>query len=280
MDEIAALTPTFAGVSFAKLDEVGSVQWPCNAAEAAGHADHARGHLRSRPRQVQRHAVRAHRGALEPSLPAAAHHRPHPQPVQRRRADPAHQQRRVASARTSSRSIRTTPRSVASRDGDEITLASRVGATTLHAMVSDRMPQGVVYTTFHHPVSGANVVTTEWSDWATNCPEYKVTAVQVTPGHSAATVELDHPEHRLSALVRMANQIARQFAHEPPEQGGGAGRPAPRTVLGARRRRADLAEAIECRHRHRRPDVVRPSSGSPSSSDLPREVLAVRSPGG
>ena len=63
-------------------------------------------------------------------------------------------------------------------DGDEITLASRVGATTLHAMVSERMPQGVVYTTFHHPVSGANVVTTEWSDWATNCPEYKVTAVQ------------------------------------------------------------------------------------------------------
>ena len=79
------------------------------------------------------------------------------------------------------------------------------------------MPQGVVYTTFHHPVSGANVVTTEWSDWATNCPEYKVTAVQVTPGHSAATVELDHPEHRLSALVRMANQIARQFTHEAPE---------------------------------------------------------------
>ena len=38
---------------------------------------------------------------------------------------------------------------------------------------------GVVYTTFHHPVTGANVVTTENSDWATNRPEYKVTAVQV-----------------------------------------------------------------------------------------------------
>jgi hypothetical protein len=35
----------------------------------------------------------------------------------------------------------------------------------------------------HHlppPVLGANVVTTENSDWATNCPEYKVTAVEVT----------------------------------------------------------------------------------------------------
>jgi formate dehydrogenase major subunit len=29
-------------------------------------------------------------------------------------------------------------------------------------------------------VSGANVITTDNSDWATNCPEFKVTAVQVT----------------------------------------------------------------------------------------------------
>jgi hypothetical protein len=64
-------------------------------------------------------------------------------------------------------------------------------------------------------VSGANVITTEYSDWATNCPEYKVTAVQVSPGRSAATVEIDHPEHRLGALVRMANQIARQQAADP-----------------------------------------------------------------
>ena len=45
--------------------------------------------------------------------------------------------------------------------------------------MTDRVQPGVVYTTFHFPESGANVVTTENSDWATNCPEYKVTAVQV-----------------------------------------------------------------------------------------------------
>jgi len=39
---------------------------------------------------------------------------------------------------------------------------------------------GVVYTTFHHPLTQANVVTTDYSDWATNCPEYKVTAVQIS----------------------------------------------------------------------------------------------------
>lgn len=61
-----------------------------------------------------------------------------------------------------------------------ITVASRVGATTLQATISERMPQGGIYTTFHHPLSGANVITTENSDWATICPEYKVTAVQMT----------------------------------------------------------------------------------------------------
>jgi formate dehydrogenase major subunit len=50
----------------------------------------------------------------------------------------------------------------------------------LRALISERVQPGVVYTTFHFPESGANVVTTELSDWATNCPEYKVTAVQVT----------------------------------------------------------------------------------------------------
>ena len=66
------------------------------------------------------------------------------------------------------------------QDGYIVSLTSCVGATTLKAKIADRMPQGVVYTTFHHPATGANVITTENSDWATNCPEYKVTAVQVT----------------------------------------------------------------------------------------------------
>ncbi len=92
----------------------------------------------------------------------------------------------------------------------------------MRAKVSDRMPQGTVYTTFHYPVSGANVVTTEYADWATNCPEYKVTAVQVSPGRSVA--EHSDPAHvhdastRLAGLVRMANQIARQYEGFPADE--------------------------------------------------------------
>ena len=47
----------------------------------------------------------------------------------------------------------------------------------------------MVYTTFHYPSSGANIVTTDYSDWATNCPEYKVTAVQVAPTSQAPVSE-------------------------------------------------------------------------------------------
>ena len=65
-------------------------------------------------------------------------------------------------------------------EGDWVGVTSRAGQTVLRATISDRMQPGVVYTTFHFPESGANVITTDSSDWATNCPEYKVTAVQVT----------------------------------------------------------------------------------------------------
>ena len=69
------------------------------------------------------------------------------------------------------------------QDGHWVSIASRKGETSLRAKISTRVAPGVVYTTFHHPESGANVVTTENSDWATNCPEYKVTAVQITPAN-------------------------------------------------------------------------------------------------
>jgi formate dehydrogenase major subunit len=67
------------------------------------------------------------------------------------------------------------------RDGDWVGIQSRAGDTVLRAQVTGRVQPGVVYTTFHFPESGANVITTDNSDWATNCPEYKVTAVQVMP---------------------------------------------------------------------------------------------------
>ncbi|MBI4885190.1 MAG: formate dehydrogenase subunit alpha [Actinobacteria bacterium] len=214
MDEIATLTPTFAGVSFAKLDEVGSVQWPCNDAHPLGtpimhEGVFVRGlgkftatpYVPTDEKSNRRYPLLLTTGRILSQYNVGA------------------QTRRTANVKWHGEDVlEIHPHDAEERgirDGTEVTLASRVGATTMLARVSDRVAQGVVYTTFHYPVSGANVVTTEHSDWATNCPEYKVTAVQVSPGRSVARAELDHPEHRLDALVRMANQIARQFVADP-----------------------------------------------------------------
>ena len=110
--------------------------------------------------------------------------------------------------RTASRFIRTTPRSAASRDGDWVKLVSRAGETSLRALLTERVAPGVVYTTFHHPNTQANVVTTDFSDWATNCPEYKVTAVQVSP---------------LERSVALAGGVRQPVAKEPQDRAGGSG---------------------------------------------------------
>jgi formate dehydrogenase major subunit len=84
-------------------------------------------------------------------------------------------------------------------EGDWVRLASRTGETTLRALVTDRVAPGVVYTTFHHPETQANVVTTDFSDWATNCPEYKVTAVQVAPSNGPTDWQEDYARHSVNA---------------------------------------------------------------------------------
>jgi formate dehydrogenase major subunit len=182
MDEIASVTPTFAGVSFDKLDEVGSIQWPCDEGAPDGtpimHVESfTRGLGRFVPtpfvptdeRSTRRFPLILTTGRILSQYNVGAQ--------TRRTANIAWHQEDLLEIHPHDAEVRGIV------DGDEVTLGSRVGETTLRAQISDRMPAGVVYTTFHYPVTGANVVTTENSDWATNCPEYKVTAVQVTLTH-------------------------------------------------------------------------------------------------
>jgi formate dehydrogenase major subunit len=178
MDEIAATTPTFAGVSFERLDTEGSMQWPINddaphgtPTMHVGEFVRGKGHLMptwfvpTTERSNRKFPLLLTTGRILTQYNVGAQTRRtsnniwHPEDVLE-----------IHPADAEMRGIST---------GDLVDLSSRVGSTTLRAKVSERMPAGVVYTTFHHPVTGANVVTTENSDWATNCPEYKVTAVQV-----------------------------------------------------------------------------------------------------
>jgi len=91
-------------------------------------------------------------------------------------------------------------------DGSYVTLTSRVGETTMKVEINDRVPPGVVYSTFHYPTSGANVVTTEYSDWATNCPEYKVTAVEVRrTNHYSTWQERNLEEDKIMRRIAVAH---------------------------------------------------------------------------
>ncbi|WP_116807386.1 formate dehydrogenase subunit alpha [Steroidobacter cummioxidans] len=178
MDEIAMLTPTFTGVTYEKLDELGSIQWPCNDAAPEGtptmHIGHfVRGkgkffvtdYVPTREKTTSRFPLLLTTGRILTQYNVGA---------QTRRTQNVvwHDEDR----------LEIHPHDADVRgilDGDWVGIASRAGETVLRAEVTDRVQPGVIYTTFHFPESGANVVTTDNSDWATNCPEYKVTAVQV-----------------------------------------------------------------------------------------------------
>ncbi len=199
MDEIARLTPTFAGVSYAKLDRLGSVQWPCNEAAPAGTTvmhvgEFVRGRGRLIPteyvptpeRTGPRYPLILTTGRILSQYNVGTQTRRtgnvawHPE--DRLEIHPHDAEQRGV------------------RDGDWVEVTSRAGAIALRATITERVAPGVVYTTFHHPETGANVVTTENSDWATNCPEYKVTAVQVMPtARRPERLPADHVVHAASS---------------------------------------------------------------------------------
>jgi formate dehydrogenase major subunit len=208
MDEIAKLTPTFTGVSYAKLDELGSVQWPCNDKAPEGSPImHVNGFVRGKGKFIITEYVATDEktGPRFPLLLTTG---------------------RILSQYNVGAQTRRTHNSVwhaedvleihphdaeqrGVRDGDWVRLASRAGETTLRAQITDRVAPGVVYTTFHHPDTQANVITTDFSDWATNCPEYKVTAVQISPSNGPTRWQQEYDDfsresRRIKTVVEAA----------------------------------------------------------------------------
>lgn len=178
MAEISSLTPTFTGVNYDRIDELGSIQWPCNDAAPTGTpVMHIEQFVRGKGRFMITEYV-ATEERVTPMYPLILTTgrilSQYNVGVQTRRTqnNQWHHEDRVEihPHDAEERGI---------KQDDWVGIKSRAGETVLRALISERMQPGVVYTTFHFPESGANVITTENSDWATNCPEYKVTAVQV-----------------------------------------------------------------------------------------------------
>ncbi|SME88339.1 formate dehydrogenase alpha subunit [Tistlia consotensis] len=195
MDEIARLTPAFAGVSHGRLDREGSLQWPVNEAHPDGSPImHVGGFVRGKGRFMLTEFV--------PTDERTSRFFPLILTTGRilSQYNVGAQTRRTENLRWHGEDrLEIHPFDAEERgvgEGDLVSVASRVGATTLRATVTERVPQGVVYTTFHHPLTGANVITTDYSDWATECPEYKVTAVQVMLSNLPSDWQERHRERK------------------------------------------------------------------------------------
>lgn len=193
MDEIASVTPTFANVSYALLEKEGSVQWPCNEQHPEGTptmhiGEFMRGkgnfvvteYVATDERTGPRFPLLLTTGRILSQYNVGA---------QTRRTDNVvwHDQDwlEIHPHDAEMRGV---------RDGDWVKLDSRSGSTSLRAKITDRVAVGVVYTTFHHPMTQVNVITTDFSDWATNCPEYKVTAVQISPSNGPTEWQEEYRE--------------------------------------------------------------------------------------
>ncbi len=180
MDEIAALTPTFQGVSYARLEQAGSLQWPCNDDAPDGTPTmHVGEFVRGKGKFIITQFIPTSE-KVTPKFPLIL--------TTGRilsQYNVGAQTRRTENSRWHSEDVlEIHPHDAEERgihDNGLAEITSRAGCTVLRVTVTERVQPGVVYTTFHFPESGANVITTDNSDWATNCPEYKVTAVQVKP---------------------------------------------------------------------------------------------------
>ena len=191
MDEIAGTTPSFAKVSYDYLDQMGSVQWPCNEKAPEGTPImHVGGFVRGKGKFIRTEYVATDEktGPRYPLLLTTGRIlSQYNVGAQTRRTDNVvwHDEDvlEIHPHDAEQRGI---------RDRDWVKLRSRAGETTLRAEITDKVSPGVVYTTFHHPDTQANVITTDFSDWATNCPEYKVTAVQVSPSNGPSKWQEDY----------------------------------------------------------------------------------------
>jgi formate dehydrogenase major subunit len=197
MAEIARTTPSFAGVSYEKIDQ-GAMQWPCNEAAPDGtpimHIDHF---VRGKGRFIITEYVPTDEkvGPRFPLLLTTGR-------ILSQYNVGAQTRRTGNIAWHPEDLLEIHPHDAAERgvrDGDWVNLRSRAGETTLRAVLTERVAPGVVYTTFHHAVTQANVVTTEYSDWATNCPEYKVTAVQISPSNGQSEWQIAYHAHAVES---------------------------------------------------------------------------------
>ena len=195
LDEIARSTPDFERLSFDHLDQVHSAQWPVtNDSPEGTPVMHVGEFVRGKGLfKITEYVPTEERTNRKFPLLLTTGRKLHQYNVgtqTRRTENIAWLDEDTLEIHPSDAELR------GIRTDDWVSIRSRVGEITMKAEVTEKVVPGVVYTTFHYPGTGTNVITTSLSDEFTNCPEYKVTAVEIAPANHQADWQLDFKERR------------------------------------------------------------------------------------
>jgi predicted molibdopterin-dependent oxidoreductase YjgC len=180
LDEVARLTPHYAGVSRERLGRRG-LQWPVrpDGTDSPTLYDTT----------FDRPGGRGHFAALPYKAPGDAADEDFPLVLVTGRIlqhyNAGTMTRRTANAALVDRDLLEVHPLDAERlwikDGDRVSVRSRVGRIEVEAKVTERIEPGHVFTTFHFPETRTNLLVGQSADVNTSCPEYKVIAVDVRP---------------------------------------------------------------------------------------------------
>lgn len=183
MDEIAALTPKWGGVSYARLEELGFLQWPCWDKEHPGTAVVHAGGTTLRPDGKARLTPTPWQEPGElpdeeyPLMLTTGRQLFHYNVgTMTRRTD------LMKLEQAQEETLRLHPsdaRRLGVRHGERVRVVSRRGHVEVRTEVTRATSAGTAFMTFHFPESRTNILTGEAVDEYTGCPEYKVCAIRV-----------------------------------------------------------------------------------------------------
>ena len=179
MDEIASLTPHYGGISHARLDEGVTLHWPCPDAEHPGTPIlHTKQFTRGKgwfcpvpfvpPAEVAdeeyplvlttgRVLWQYHTGTMTRKTEGINEIDPHGKVwISPFDAD-----------------------KLGVESGKEVQVSTRRGEIDIEAMVTERMPEGVIFIPFHYVEAAANTLTNDAVDPISKVPEFKVSAAKV-----------------------------------------------------------------------------------------------------
>lgn len=179
MDEIAGITPSYAGIDYKRLEELGSLQWPCPTKEHPG------------TQYLHEGKFARGKGLFKP-----AHYTP-PKELPDDKYPLLLTTGRVLyhyHTRTMTKRVKGlenlvpesyieinphTARKLSIEDGDKVKVSSRRGNVSVKAKVTDIVEDGVVFMPFHFGEGAANKLTNPVFDEIAKIPEFKVCAVKV-----------------------------------------------------------------------------------------------------